>query len=211
MEYDEENTNSQALPPAIESHYDEGNVRLSQSNSSVAPPNSAVWRSHFDSAEEEICTDSKDYEIHIEARKKAIEFEIAQYGRYLRNVEESRFNPKQLITGLEIASDGSNQPPSEFFSLTTVRDRLIIQSSSLIRCTRYGRDEATNHLKISALLALLIAAALHAVPDRRVDLLNIPIFVYVSFVARGIAKRYRYERQLKSVIKRATNWDPISK
>ncbi|KAL5041698.1 hypothetical protein BDW71DRAFT_163071 [Aspergillus fruticulosus] len=154
-----------------------------------------------------IDADVRDPKIILRASQKSINFQLRQYLGYIRKVREAGIEPKELLTGLEIAHSGPDAPPFDFWCLITVRDRIIVESNAAIEQIKLEQDEALKSLGISGPIAVGFAAVLKVCHIPKGILLAIPGLWYGLYTACNLAAAWQHELELKSIVEKATNWE----
>ncbi|CVL08894.1 uncharacterized protein FMAN_14122 [Fusarium mangiferae] len=180
-------------------------------------PQSLTPREPFDSNASSNTSDPQSRRIYLKACRKSLDFQMEQYLRYLGKVRAARIEPKDLLHSPGIAENGPNVPPSDFWCLIVVRDRLVSQSNILCEYMRIEKQDASQSLShsspYSALLACISAfGSATVLPLGRWFILGMLVAgaLPLTFLAPNAAKVIatgRCESILRSVIQRATDWD----
>ncbi|KAH7219733.1 hypothetical protein DER44DRAFT_761489 [Fusarium oxysporum] len=174
------------------------------------------WEPFHSNASSNI-SDPQSRRIYLKACRKSLGFQMEQYLRYLGKVQAARIEPKDLLQSTGIAENGPNAPPSDFWCLIVVRDRLVSQSNILCEYMRIENQVARQSLRhyspYSALSACISAfGSVTVLPLDRWFILGMLVAgaLPLTFLAPNAAKVIatgRCESILRSIVQRATNWD----
>ncbi|KAI3571260.1 hypothetical protein IWW34DRAFT_770666 [Fusarium oxysporum f. sp. albedinis] len=182
---------------------------------------SLISREALDSNPSCNTSDPQSGRIYRRACRKSLDFQMEQYLRYLSKVRAARIEPKDLVHGPGIAENGPNAPPSDFWCLIVVRDRLVSQSKTLCQHIGVEQQEARESLSDSSLYCGVLAcisglkirsgsAAVLSQDKWFIPGILVAVAVPLSYLAPKTVKVIatdRCERILQSIIRRATNWD----